>query len=607
MEPVFFQSHKGRIAALCLSLLTVLAGTFSAAEPSHGISMYGSPALPPDFVSLPYANADAPQGGRLITGNTGGFDSLNPFIRKGKVPWQLRFLSYESLLGRNYDEPFALYGLLAESVEVGPNRQWVEFTLRPEARFSDGSPVTVEDVIWSYQTLGTKGHPRYLGFWQKVDKIAATGPRSVRLSFNTDDRELALIAGLRPILKKDQWKDRDFTSSGFDAPVGTGAYVVAGYEAGRHLVLRRNPDYWAKDLPLRRGMANLDEIRIEFFGDGVVLFEAFKAGALNVIREFNAEKWARDYGFPQVTTGAVTKSEIPHGKPSGMTGFVMNTRRKPFDDWRVREAMILAFNFEYMNDTITGGRQKRIASYFSGTTLGLQPGPAQGRVAHLLAPYKDALFPGAIQGYALPVSDGTARNRRNLRKAARLLANAGWTNGASGLANQQGKRFEISLMLRQGAAENIAFAQIYARALEKLGIRLSLDIVDNAQYYARLQDYDFDMTDYRRAFSLSPGNEQLNYWGAHGVKTPGTRNLMGMNQPVAEAMVKHMLKTDDPAEFTAAVRALDRVLMSGRYVIPTYEYGIGRIAHARQLKYPAKLPVYGDGFWFMPDSWWWEE
>nr|WP_322868041.1 extracellular solute-binding protein [Aquicoccus sp. G2-2]MEA1113142.1 extracellular solute-binding protein [Aquicoccus sp. G2-2] len=568
--------------------------------------MYGSPALPPDFVSLPYANPDAPKGGRIVTGNTGGFDSLNPFILKGTPPWQLRFLGYESLLGRNYDEPFGLYGLLAESVEVGANRHWVEFTLRKNARFSDGSPVTLEDVIWSYKTLGTQGHPRYLGFWSKVASIEATGPRSLRLTFNTEDRELPLIAGLRPILKKAQWEGREFGAATLEPPIGTGPYVVSEYEPGRHVTLKRNPDYWGANLPLMQGRANFDEIRIEFFGDASVMFEAFKAGELNVLRESNAEKWARQYDFPAMQSGDVVKSEIADGKPSGITGFVMNTRHAPFNDWRVRQAMLLAFNFEYMNDTITGGRQKRITSYFSGTDLGMRPGPAKDRVKTLLAPFADELLPGALDGYELPKADGTARNRKNLHRAMTFLAKAGWTAQHGKLTNAKGVPLRFSILLPQGSSEKQAFANIFIQALARIGIDATLDVVDNAQYFKRLETYDFDMTDIRRGFSLSPGNEQRLYWGAKGVDTPGSRNLMGMNSPAAEAMIDTMLATDDAAEFTAAVRALDRVLMSGRYIIPTYDFGVGRIAHSKHLHYPAHVPVYGDGPWFMPDVWWYE-
>ena len=357
MRPDFFS----RLRVIATGFALVFAAPAVLAESQHGIAMYGAPALPPDFVSLPYANPEAPKGGRIVFGNTGGFDSLNPFVIKGTSPWQLSFLGYESLMGRSMDEPFSLYGVLAESIATAPDRSWVEFTLRPEARFSDGSPVTVEDVIWSYETLGTQGHLRYRGFWSQVESIAQTGPRSLRISFASDDRELALIAGMRPILKKAQWQGKDIADAPLsEIPIGTGPYVVSSYEAGRRVVLSRNPDYWGADIPFRRGTMNFDEIRLEFFGDETALFEAFKAGEVTALREYNAEKWATQYDFPAITRGEVVKSELRHGRPTGMTGLVMNTRRPQFADWRVREAMLLAFNFEFINDTVTGGAQPRI-------------------------------------------------------------------------------------------------------------------------------------------------------------------------------------------------------------------------------------------------------
>ena len=591
----------------------VLAGLASPglAQPQHGIAMYGAPALPPDFVSLPYANPDAAKGGRVVTGNVGGFDSLNPFILRGTPPWQLADLTHETLMGRSWDEPFSLYGLLAESVETDEARRWVEFTLRPEARFSDGSPVTVEDVIWSYETLGTQGHPRYRSFWAKVAAIAQTGPRSLRLTFAEEDRELALLAGLRPILQKSQWEGRDITEAAIDdIPLGTGPYVVADYEVNRHVTLKRNPDYWGRDLPLRRGTNNFDEIRIEFYGDDTVLKEAFKAGLVSYVREFNAEAWASQYDFPAVQRGEITLSEIPHGKPSGMTGFVMNTRRAPLDDWRVREALITAFNFEYINDTLTGGRQPRITSYFSGSELGMDHGPATGRVRDLLEPYADTLLPGTLEGYSLPVGDGTARNRTNLRRAAALLQEAGWQVENGQLVNAAGQPLALTVLLQQDGlmAQASAMMDIYARALERLGITLKIEMTDKAQYAEREANFDFDLTMMRRSLSLSPGNEQMFYWGAEYADQPGSRNLMGMKSPAAEAMIHAMLTARDRDAFVAATRALDRVLTAGRYVIPIHQYSVGRIAHKSQLKYPAdRLPIYGDGIGFLPEVWWFQE
>ncbi|MEM6577207.1 MAG: extracellular solute-binding protein [Pseudomonadota bacterium] len=570
--------------------------------------MYGTPALPPDFVSLPYANPDAPKGGRLMTGNVGRFDSLNPFVQKGTPPWQLRFLTHESLMGRSWDEPFTLYGLLAESIETGPNREWVEFTLRPEARFSDGSPVTVEDVIWSFETLGTSGNLRYRSFWQNTESIEATGPRSVRLTFNKDDRELALIAGLRPILQKSQWEGRSFEDAPPDeAPLGTAPYVVQDFEMGRFVRLRRNPDYWGADLGLRRGTHNFDEIQIDFYGDDTVLKEAFKAQALSYVRERNAEAWATEYDIPAVRAGEIVLSEIPHAKPSGMTGFVMNTRRPPLNDWRVREALLLAFNFEFINDTLTGGRQPRITSYFGGSELALQPGPAEGRVRDLLLPFEDRLLPGALDGYSLPKSDGTARNRRNIRQAAALLEEAGWQVVDGVLQNADGVPLRLTALLRNDGLlqEAATYMNLFAQALERLGIQLDIENVDAAQYGERERAFDFDITFFRRSLSLSPGNEQRLYWGSDKADQPGSRNLMGMTSPAADAMIDAMLAARSKDEFVAAVRALDRVLISGRYVIPIHQFSVGRIAHLASLTYPEdRLPIYGDGIYFLPEVWW---
>ena len=591
------------IASATLIWTAGLAG----AESRHGIAMYGDPALPPDFVSLPYANPDAPKGGRVVFGNTGGFDTLNPFVPKGTPPWQLRFLGYEALMGRSWDEPFTLYGLLAESVTVPDDRSWVEFTLRAEARFSDGTPVTIEDVIWSYETLGEIGHLRYRGFADAVASIDQTGPRSLRITFAEADRELALIAGLRPILKKAQWEGRDFAASGLSEPViGTGPYVVDSFVAGRSLTLRRNPDYWGRDLPLMAGHANLDEIRIEFFGDETVLFEAFKAGELTAVREFNAETWATAYDFPAIRDGRVVKSEIPHQRPSGITGLAINTRRTPFDDWRVREALILAFNFEFINDTITGGAQPRITSYFSNSGLAMQPGPATGRVRALLEPFADSLPPGTLEGYALPVSDGTERNRANLREAARLLDEAGWSVADGQRRNADGDALTIEVLLRSGAGEYLTILDLYSLALQRLGIDVRVTRVDDAQYNERLAQLDFDMTDIRRDLSLSPGNEQKLYWGSAGADQTGTRNLMGVASPAVDAMIDAILAARSAEDFTAAVQALDRVLTAGRYVIPIWTYDVGRIAHVRELRFPDRIPVYGDRITWMPDVWWWQ-
>jgi len=590
----------GRFLALAATM--VFPALPAASEPSHGIAMYGVPSLPPDFVSLPYANPDAPSGGTIIFGETGGFDSLNPYILKGRAPWGVQTLVFETLMARNWDEPFGLYGLLAESIETGPDRGWVEFTLRAEARFSDGSPVTVEDVIWSMETLAAEGLPRYRNAWGKVASATQVGPRTVRLEFNAPDAELPLIIGLRPILKKADWDGVDFAESSLRVPVGSGPYVVGAFEPGRFIEFDRDPDYWGDELAYNRGLHNFDRVRYDYFVDAGVLFQAFTAGDISVYRESNPVTWANDYNFPAVRSGDVVLSAIPHGRPSGMEGFVFNTRRPLFRDWRVRDALTYAFNFEFINRTLNGGEYPRSTSFFSNSDLAMRDGPAEGRVRALLEPFAHTLVPGALAAYALPASDGSPRNRRNMRAAAALLEEAGWTIRDGVLRDAGGAPFEFEILL--GGSEHEAVANIFSDALRQLGIRARVAIVDAAQFNARRSDYDFDMIVNRWSMSLSPGNEQTLYWGRDGVGTPGTRNYPGVDSPAAEAMIATMLETRDEAEFVAAVRALDRVLTTGRYVIPFWFSDVSLIAHRSDLRFPDKLPVYGDWIGWLPEVWW---
>ena len=585
----------------------ILWGFAAQAEPEHAIAMYGMPELPADFEQLPYVNPNAPLGGDIVLGNTGGFDSLNPFILKGTAPWQLPFFTHETLMGRSWDEPFTLYGLLAETVETDDDRSWVEFTLREGTTFSDGSPLTVDDVIFSFELLGAQGHPRYLSLYNQIESIEQTGPRSVRMTFNTPNRELALLAGLRPILSKAQWENRDFANTQIqDIPLGSGPYTITDYEQGRFVELTRNSHYWGVNVPFRVGTHNFDTIKLDFYGDSKVLFEGFKAGEISAVREFNAESWQTQYNFPAITRGDIVKSVIPHQKPSGMTGLVMNTRRAPFDDWRVRDALIKAFNFEYINDTLTGGAQPRITSYFSNSILGAEEGPAKGRVAELLLPYQDSLPVDTLEGYALPVSDGSARNRAGIRAATAQLEAAGYSVEAGILRRGDGTPVTFEILIPKGATEDVAISELFLRALERLGIKARIETVDDAQFFSRTGSFDFDITTFRRSLSLSPGNEQKFYWGSDSADQPGSRNLMGARNPAIDGMIDAMLGARDSADFIAATRALDRVLTAGRYVIPFWSYTEGRIAHVRQMHYPSTIPLYGDGAQWMPEVWWWE-
>ncbi len=596
--------HIFQIVTSGVMAVAALWPVVTGADPAHGLSLYGAPALAPDMV-LPYANPDAPKGGRMVQGNTDGFDSLNPFILKGTAPWQLAALTHEGLMLRSADEPFTLYCLLCESVDVATDNLSVTFTLRDTARFADGTPVTVADVIWSFQTLGTQGHPRFRALHDQTAEIAQTGPRSVTLRFTRPDRELPLIAGLRPILQQAQWQGRDFAAADpTQVVIGSGPYVVAEHEAGRQVTLRRNPDYWGAALPLRRGMANLDEVQIAFFGDGGVMFEAFKAGQVTVYRETNAEDWDRLYDFPAMAEGRMVKSDIAHRRPTGMTGYVMNTRRPPFDDWRVREAMIAAFNFPYVNGTVTGGKQPRIRSYFDNSGLSDVTTPATGAVRDLLLPHAATLLPGALDGYSLPAGDVSERNRADLRRAADLLTEAGYPVQDGRRMTPDGRPMQIAALVRQGDTGNQDILNLYRAALDRLGIALTLRPVDNAQYAERERNLDFDLAPFRRDLSLSPGNEQRLYWGAALAATPGTRNLMGAVDPAIDAMIDAMLRAATPDDFRASIEALDRVLITGRYVIPIWAGGPDRIAHDARLKYPATTPIYGDRFGWLPDVWW---
>ncbi len=577
-------------------------------QPVHGIAMYGEPELGPNYPHLPYVNPNAPKGGTMEYGFAGSFDSLNPWIVKGRAPWAIRSLVYEPLMGRNWDEPFSLYGLLAESIETSDERDWVEFTLREEAKFSNGNQVTVEDVIWSFETLGTKGHPRYRTAWNKIESITQTGERAVRIDFNVIDREIPLIVGLRPILPKSEWEGREFDQSSLELPIGSGPYILSEFETGRFLKFTRNPDYWGADLPFNKGRHNFDELIYEYYGDGGVVFEAFKAGEFSTFREYNSEKWDTLYNFPAVQDGDVVKSEIPNERPSGIRGFVFNTRKEKFQDWRVRDALIHAFNYEFINQTLEGGKPPRITSYFSYSELGMRTGHATGKVKDLLEPFQDQLLPGVLEGYVLPQSDGSEQNRRNIRTASQFLKEAGWTVDDAGvLRDKQNNVFEIDMVLVQGASEALAIANIYEQALQRLGIKLVITIIDSAQYRERTNSYDFDMAFYSRGMSLSPGNEQYLYWGKDGINTPGSRNWMGMDNPPAEEMIASMLRARDREDFVAAVRALDRILIAGRYVVPIWFTDVSRIAHKKELKYPDTLPIYGDWIGFQPDVWWYKD
>jgi ABC-type oligopeptide transport system, periplasmic component len=596
-----------KISVATLALLA-FAPTMALAKPTYGLAMYGEPELPADFTALPYVRADAPKGGKIVSGEGGTFDSLNPYIQKGNAPWQLRYLMAESLMAQAFSEPFTLYCLLCETVETDEDRTWVEFTLRPEARFSDGSPVTVEDVMWSFETLGTEGHGRYASLWGQIESMEQTGENKVKFTFNVENRELPLLVATRPILKKAYWDGKDFTQSGMDnIPVTSAPYTVTKAEPGMYVELTRNPDYWAKDLPVMTGQANFDTIRFEFFADPSLVIEAFKAGELNVHREFNVQTWEEQYDFPAVTRGDVVKSVIAHQRPTGMTGFAMNTRLPQFADWRVRQAMIEAFNFDYINEAQTENQQSRITSYFSNSPLGMRPGPAEGRVKELLEPYQETLLPGVMEGYELPATSGRELDRGAMRRALGLMEEAGWTIQGGQMKNSDGEPFTFEIVLSVGDDENQSIIDTYTQMLNHLGIQPKISVVDKAQYTQRMERFDFGMTPVRYGLSLSPGNEQYAYFGSASADQPGSRNIAGVKDPAVDAMIARMLDARDREDSLAATRALDRLLTAGRYAIPLYAWNESFNAHVKEIHYPEPLPLYGDWIMWREMTWYWEE
>jgi len=570
----------------------------SRAEPAHGIAMHGAPALAPGFTHLPYADPAAVKGGRVVFGETGGFDSLNPYLLKGRAPWGVRAHTIESLMARSHDEPFTLYGLLALSVETPEDRSWVEFTLRPEARFSDGSPVTVADVIWSLETVGTQGHPAYRNAWNAVSGVEQTGPGRLRINFAEPNRELALIMGMRPVLKKSEWEGREFTRSTLEPITGSGPYVVDRFEPGRFIAFRRNPDYWGRDLGVNRGLHNFDEIKYEYFRNSEALWSAVKTGEVSIFTDSNAARWADGYDFPAALDGRLLRGEIAHGRPTGMYGFVFNTRRAVFADRRVREALTLSFDWEWINQRLFRDQYKRIESYFANSVLGFS-GPAAGREAELLAPFAKTLPEGTLEaGWRPPASDGSGRDRKNLRAAARLLEAAGWKVDGRLRVNAAGETLSFEVLVASTGDETLA--ELWSGALGRLGVELRVRRVDNAQYVARRRNYDYDMTVNRWFLSLSPGVEQRLYFGAHGRTEPGTRNYMGLDDPAVESMIAALLAAANRSDFESAVRALDRVLSAGIYVIPFGYLPTDRVAWQRGYARPERDALYG----WRPEVWW---
>lgn len=596
-----------RILTIACTLSVAIPIAPSNAAPSHGIAMIGEPALPPDFTHLPYVNPDAPKGGRMTYGVVGTFESMNPFIVQGGTTSARGLrepvfgnLVYESLLARNDDEPFTLYGLIAETVVTPPDRSWVEFTLNPRAKFSDGMPVSVDDVVFSMELLRDKGRPNYKDTYSKVKKIERIGKRGIRFHIEgTNDRELPLIIGLMPILPKHTIDPETFDKSTLKAPIGSGPFTVAEINAPNYTVFKRNPDYWAGDLPIKRGLDNYDEIRVEYYRDANTMFEAFKKGLYFINPEGDPAKWNNAYDFPAVGDGRVVKETFKTGTPKGMSGFVFNTRKPLFADKRVRKALAGLVDFEWINKNLYYSAFVRAAGYFNDSELSSIGRPASAYEIALLEPLPGAVDQDVMDGTYRPVSIAEKGERVVLREALSALQAVGYElRGDTLFHMESGEPFSFEILVATQEDERLALT--YQETLARIGIKASVRNVESSQYQKRRQTFDFDMIRFTWVVSLSPGNEQLNRWSQASAGFDGSFNYPGAREPALDAMIDAMLSASSREEFVAAVRAFDRVLISGYYAAPLFYLPEQWLARWTRIEHPEVTPVTG----YNLPAWW---
>jgi peptide/nickel transport system substrate-binding protein len=593
--------------ALAFGLLRCsIAGEASAAE-SYAIAMHGAPAMPADFTYMPYANPDAPKGGRLVESMLGTFDSLNPLIVRGVAVQQIRGLPFErglvleSLMVRGNNEPFTLYGLLAKTVETDDARSYVTFHLDPRARFSDGKPVLADDVLFSWELLRDHGRPNHRQYYSKVAKAEALDPLTVRFDFGgAPDRELPLILGLMPILPRHGTDPATFEETSMTAPIGTGPYRVTAVRPGASVTFARNPDYWGRDLPVNRGLWNFDEVRLDYYREANGEFEAFKRGLYDFRVEPEPLRWHDGYDFEAARHGEVIRETADIKMPQPSQFLVFNTRRPVFSDIRVRQALTLLFDFDWINRNYFFGLYGRSGGFFAGSELSAYGRPADARERELLKPFAAQVPPDILDGsYRLPVTDGSGRDRTTLRSALRLLSEAGYDLDGTVLRQRATKAplaFEILVTTRD--QERIALA--YSRDLKRAGIEVSVRAVDPVQFDQRRLGYEFDMLQNRWDQSLSPGNEQAFYFGSQAADVTGTRNYMGAKDPAIDALIATLLEARERLAFVSAVRALDRVLMSGFYAIPLFNVQQQWIARWNRIERPATTALTG----YLPETWW---
>lgn len=581
--------------------VVLMASLPAAAAPQASIALHGAPALGDGFTAFPYVNPSAPKGGTLTLGVLGSYESVNPLIVQGTPASGIREFVVEALMTRSLDEPFTLYGLLADTIDVADDGKSVTFTINPAARFSDRQPVTPEDVINSFALLKEKGRPNHRTYFAKVTNAEKIGDRGVRFTFqDATDRELPLILGLMPVFAARDMTPEQFETAGMKPLLGSGPYTVANIDAGRSISYRRDPDYWGKDLPVNRGRFNFDDIRFDYFRDASVMFEAFKSGNIDLRLEEDPGRWAGGYDIQPAHDGRLIKAEFDIGLPAGMTALVFNTRRPIFADQRVRRALMTLFDFEWSNRALYNGLFKRTESYFERSYLASTGHPADARERSLLAPFPGAVRPEFLEGtYRFPVTDGSGQNRPNQKVAFALLTEAGLVLKDGRLINPKtGKQLAFEILANSNAQEALLLS--YARSLAPLGIAVRVRVVDSAQYQQRLSSFDFDMIQNTWPSSLSPGNEQLFRWSAKTADSKGSYNFAGVRNPAADAMIESMLAAESEPDFVSSVRALDRVLLSGDYVVPLFYTPRQWVAYWARLKHPDKTPIFG----YAVDTWW---
>ena len=569
--------------------------------------MHGDPALPRDFDHLPYANPNAPKGGRLAVGAQGAFDSLNPFnLKAGSAAQGLNGNIFQTLMARNLDEPFTFYGQIAQTIETDADRSHVTFRLDPRARFSDGSRITAQDVRFTFDLLKTKGRPQYRSAFSLVKALETPDDLTVRYDLTgAGDLELPLILALMPVLSQKHTDVERFNETSLTIPVGSGPYVIFAMEPGQSLTLKRNPDYWAKDLPTSKGLYNFDEIHIDYFRDATSLYEAFKAGLIDYRDETNPSRWRTGYDFPAIRDGRMKVGQEPLGLPKGLQGFAFNTRRALFRDVRVREAIGYMLDFEWINVNLFGGLYTRTKSFFDDSELSSSGRPASPRERELLARWPGAVRADIMEGaWTPPVHDGSGRDRDTARRALALLDQAGYAVRDGVLRDKTtGAPFSFEIMVGDRAQERLAVN--FAGSLARIGVEARVRLVDEVQYQRRRQKFEFDMMIGTWIASASPGNEQRSRWGSSSADQEASFNLAGARSPAIDGLIADMLAARSHEDFVMVVRAYDRVLLSGFYVVPLFHASEQWFAYSAKLAHPAKTPRFAPQlFGFTLDAWW---